>query len=231
MNRAAKILKKARKRLHQHLSAVVTAKSFNYRTFGTEIEESIIDEIIKIFVESDLIKDESDYQIARNKNEFPDFLLKSILLAVDIKSGSVNRKKGNEWVVTNNSNNDLGTLNEWPRKIDEFGEENIYFVFIIYNFTRDKNIIVDVQIDNFYRFVGKSKQGLLRYREKDGNLRPRNFTARPSIEDFQQFKDLLKQTVTHRSINLIKKHSKNVPKKVLRTVFRGILRGKVKHLV
>lgn len=154
------------------------------------------------------------YRRARNKNDFPDLtLFRQFDIAVEVKAGnrSEYNDKTKDWLVCNNSNNDLGTLNSWPDKIKQFGGENIYFVFIEYDFTNKRQEIVDIKIDHFYRFVGMNEVGLLSYREKDGNLRPKNFDAPPPIETFEQFRSLLRPTVIYRSKNIIQKHIVNVP--------------------
>jgi hypothetical protein len=63
-----------------------------------------------------------------------------------------------------------------------------------------------VQIAPFYKFLGLNKDGLLKYREKDGNLRPKNFDEISPVKSFDQFKKLFKKTVIYRSRRIIKKH-------------------------
>ncbi|HEX8491268.1 MAG TPA: hypothetical protein VF658_00360 [Pyrinomonadaceae bacterium] len=154
------------------------------------------------------------YRVARNKNDFPDLtLFRHFDIAVEVKAGnrSEYNDKAGRWVACNNSNNDLGTLNSWPDKIKQFGGENIYFLFIEYNFTNERQEIIDIKIDRFYRFIGLNEVGLLSYREKDGNLRPKNFDVKPPIETFEQFQSLFQPTVIYRSKNIIRKHIVNVP--------------------
>ena len=105
----------------------------------------------------------------------------------------------------------MGTLNKWQEKINQFGGENIYYIFIIYKFDDTSKEIIDVQIEPFYRFIGINKEGLLKYREKDGNLRPKNFFDNPIFNNFDEFYSLLKETDYHRSERIIEKHIEKLP--------------------
>ncbi|TSA45737.1 hypothetical protein D4R51_01355 [bacterium] len=207
-----KILLSSRDRILKRLRTVIKGKNFSYRTFGTEIEESISEELIRIFKEEGLIKRESDFKIAPDKNHFPDFELntsgKRIAIAIEYKSGNRNKISKGKWVKASNSNNDLGTFYSWPRKIKKFGGENIFYIFIVYNINQEEKEIEDVQIDHFYKFVGIQKNGLLKYREKDGNLRPRNFYEKSPLKTFEDFKGLFRKTLIYRSKRIISKHRK-----------------------
>ncbi len=206
---AIKILVNSKKTILNHLRRVIKTKSFNYKTFGVDIEDYISDILIKIFKRNKFIKSKNDYKLAPNKNYFPDFELKTTpLLAVEYKAGNTVKISKGKWVNCKNSNNDMGTLNMWEDKIKKFGGENIYFIFIIYRFDNQKKSIIDVQIAPFYKFIGLNKDGLLKYREKDGNLRPKDFYEKSPINSFKQFKDLFEKTRIYRSKRIIKKHQK-----------------------
>ena len=154
------------------------------------------------------------YRRARNKNEFPDLtLLRRHDIAIEIKAGnrSAYNDKKRVWVKCNNSNNDLGTLESWPGKILKFAGENIYFLFIEYDFTPGHQEIIDIKIDHFYKFVGLNEDGFLSYREKDGNLRPKNFDEPAPLATFEQFRVLFQPTVIYRAKKLIEKHIASVP--------------------
>lgn len=190
-----------------YLRDVIKKGSFNYRTFGTSIEPYISDVIIEIFKKNKFIKNESDYKLAPNKNYFPDFELKTTpLLAIEYKSGSEIKLVKGRWVICKNSNNDMGTLNTWLKKIKKFGGKNIYYIFVIYKLNNVTKEITDIQIAPFYKFIGLNKKGLLSYREKDGNLRPKNFLKNSPIISFEQFDKLFEKTVIYRSKRIIKKH-------------------------
>ena len=202
-----KFLLGSKKFLFDYLKNVIENNSFNYRTFGIDIEPYISSALIEVFKKKGFIKSEKDYFIAPDKNYFPDFELKtSPLLAIEYKSGNKTKLFKGKWIECKNSNNDMGTLNTWLKKIKKFGDNNIYYIFIIYKISdKDKNI-TDVQIEPFYKFIGLNKKGLLKYREKDGNLRPKDFNEPSLIKSFKQFEDLFEKTVVYRSKRIIKKH-------------------------
>jgi len=204
---AIKVLVGSKKIILSRLRQVVKTGSFNYRTFGTAIEEYISDILIEIFKKADFVENDKDYILAPNKNYFPDFQLKtSPILAIEYKSGNEIKLEKGKWTSCKNSNNDMGTLNNWLSKIKKFGNENIYYVFVIYKFNNVTKEITDVQIAPFYKFIGLNKVGLLSYREKDGNLRPKDLFGESQITSFEQFNRLFKKTIVYRSKRIIKKH-------------------------
>ncbi len=190
-----------------YLKKIVGSKDFSYRTFGTAIEEHLTYAIVKILKEGGFIKDNTDYAVSPNKNHFPDFELKTTPpLAIEFKSGNESQYRNGKWVTVKNSENDMGTLNEWPRKINKFGGDNIYYIFVIYNFNDQIKEVLNVEVAPFYQFVGLNKKKVLKYREKDGNLRPKDFGTEPSIKTLKQFEDLLGKTIVYRSKRIIKRH-------------------------
>ncbi len=206
--RAIIYLKSSEGKILSYLNKVVASKDFSYRTFGTAIEEHLTDAIVKVLAEGGFIKNKKDYFVSPHKNYFPDFELKTKpSLAIEFKTGNLYQFRKNKWVVVKNSENDMGTLNEWLGKIDKFGGENIYYIFVTYSFnsTKDKKVI-SVEIAPFYYFLGINKGKVLKYREKDGNLRPKNFGIIPPVKNLEQFKDLLVKTIIYRSKRIIKKH-------------------------
>lgn len=100
----------------------------------------------------------------------------------------------------------MGTLNEWPNKLKKFKGENIYYIFVTYNFNDTIKEILNVEIAPFYHFLGVNSDGFLKYREKDGNLRPKDFGTKPPIETLKQFEQLFNKTIIYRSKRIIKKH-------------------------
>lgn len=193
-----------------HLRRVVKTKSFNYRTFGVDIEDYISDILIEVFKKKKFIKNKDDYKLAPNKNYFPDFELKNPLLAIEYKTGNTVKLSKGKWIECKNSNNDMGTLNMWKNKIKKFGGANIYFIFVVYRFDNKSKSIIDVQIAPFYRFIGLMKNGLLKYREKDGNLRPKDFNEKSPIRSLKQFNDLFEGTCAFRAKRIIKKYQKEL---------------------
>lgn len=193
--------------LLNYLKKIVGSKNFSYRTFGTAIEEHLIDAIVKTLMKGGFIKNNTDYAVAPNKNYFPDFELKAKpSLAIEFKSGNKSQYRNSKWVTVKNSENDMGTLNEWPRKIVKFGGDNIYYIFVLYNFNDRSKKVLSVEIAPFYQFIGLNRGKFLKYREKDGNLRPKNFGIEPPIKTLKQFEELLNKTIVYRSKRIIKKH-------------------------
>lgn len=215
MNEAVKLLKNSHNQLLKKLQEVVNKnpKNFDYKTFGTTIEEYVEKELIEIFTKGGFIKNIFDYHKSKDKNEFPDFTLNiNPKLAIEVKSGNLSKKDKGRWVSCNNSNNDMGTLNSWEDKINDFGGDNIYYLFIIYNFNDTKKEIVRIEIEPFYKFIGQNSDGLLKYREKDGNLRPKNFNEPSPFNTFEEFNKLFNGTVIYRAKRIIQKHIESVPK-------------------
>ncbi len=201
------LLTASNKAISSYLKKVVKEHNFNYKTFGVDIEPYLSSVLIDIFRKSHFIKSEKDYKLAPNKNYFPDFELRSsISLAIEYKSGNKVKFFNGKWINCKNSNNDMGTLNTWLKKIKKFGKNNIYYIFVIYKINDKNKEILEVQIAPFYKFMGKNKAGLLSYREKDGNLRPKDFDRPPFFKSFEQFDKLFKKTIIYRSKRIIKKH-------------------------
>jgi len=195
------------------LVKVASSNSFNYRNFGTAIEPYLSNILISILKEGRIIENISNYHVANNKNEFPDLtiLLGSEKLAIEYKTGCYKKFQRNELINSENSNNDLGTINMWQKKINDFGGENIYFLFVEYDLTCDLSVVVEkVKFDPFYKFLSKNSNGVLRYREKDGNLRPKNFNAEPEIKNLDMFLNLFPKTKAIRSRRIILKHFKEM---------------------
>ena len=197
----------SKKVIFDHLKKIIKNNSFNYRTFGVDIEPHVSSVLVEIFKKKKLIKSEKDYIIAPDKNYFPDFELRVFRpLAIEYKSGNKVKLLKGKWIKCSNSNNDMGTLNTWLNKIKKYGNENIYYIFIVYKIDDKSKGVVDVQIAPFYKFLGLNSDGLLKYREKDGNLRPKDFDEVSPIKSFDQFKKLFKKTVVYRSRRIIRKH-------------------------
>lgn len=205
--KAVRVLISADQEILNYLKEVVRTKDFNYRTFGTAVEEHLTAAVIKIFKDAGFIKTKADYAVAPHKNYFPDFELKTLPpLAVEFKSGNRKQYRQGKWVKVKNSENDMGTLGEWPKRIKRFGGGNIYYIFVIYSFDDKTKDILSVEVAPFYKFIGVNKDRLLKYREKDGNLRPKDFDVSSPVETFKQFKKLFNKTIVYRSERIIKKH-------------------------
>ncbi len=194
------------------LKRIIATNKFNYRSFGIEIEDYARDILVEVFKQAGVINSREDYKIAKDKNEFPDFtLLTKPKLAIEIKSGNHYKLEGGRWCSCKNSENDMGTLNKWPEKLGVFGGQYIYYVFIEYSLTDTLADIVDVKTAPFYKFLGLNSDGILKYREKDGNLRPKDFNAVSPIQSLQEFENLFPQTIKYRAKRIIKKHLQSIP--------------------
>lgn len=209
-------LLRSRKVIFTKLSGIIQTykDTLDYTTFGKEIEKHVTKILVAIFTDNRCIQFEKDYKIAKDKNEFPDFLLLSVnpILAIEIKSGNRSKLKKGKWVPCNNSENDMGTFNKWPEKLARFDGNNIIYIFIEYNFNSSDKKLVDIKIAPFYKFIGLTKAGFLKYREKDGNLRPKDFDQAATIDSLEEFNALIPKTIIYRSARIIKKHWKNIPK-------------------
>jgi len=210
--------------INQRLQSKVEAAGLNkYEIFGKEVEDPI----------SDLIEDYlNDNNIpytakrAKKKNDFPDLELtiKGTKYAFEHKAGEAD-----------NNANDLGTLNAYPDKIEKYGD-NIYCVYIKYSkATKNNGIFInDVYFDKIYRFIGKTaaKEGILKYRKKDGNLRPKVWSdfANNTVyfNTLAEFKSAIKKTVEYRAEKLVLQHIDSLNEDSLQNVLR-YLNKKIKN--
>ena len=187
----------------RYLGNAVKSNSYNYTTFGKIVEDLIADSLDIFFSRKYNIK-KDQCKRAKDKNEFPDYLLLG-KYAIDFKSA----------IDSEEPENDLGTINSWPDKIRKFGGNNIYFLFVKYSVHNDDTVsICEVYFDNFYKFIGKSKLNTLKYREKDGNLRPKtwicfskNINEWETLEEFISAFEITKST---RARRLVEKHFKDM---------------------
>lgn len=210
LEEAKKILNSAGDIIIVDISTAMESNTFSYETFGKAIEPYALDSLEKIFIETG----HNNFKRAKDKNEFPDLEVKLSdgNLAIDLKSGNHFKKSSGRWISCNNSNNDLGTLRAWPKKIQNWGAENIFFVFIEYSITNTTQKVEDVKIAPFYKFLEINTAGVLKYRKKDGHLRPKDFDAPSRIVSFKQFDQLFETTVTIRAKSIIREHIETIPR-------------------
>jgi hypothetical protein len=108
---AIKVLVGSKKVILSRLRQVVKTGSFNYRTFGTAIEEYISDILIEIFKKADFVENDKDYILAPNKNHFPDFQLKtSPILAIEYKSGNEIKLEKGKWALCKKRENGVRSI-------------------------------------------------------------------------------------------------------------------------
>lgn len=169
----------------------------SYEIFGKEVENAISD-----VIEDYLKHNNINYIIhkAKNKNDFPDLLLtiNDITYALEYKAGKSDA----------GPNNDMGTINMYHDKINTFGD-NIYCVFLKYSIERNIIFIDDIYFDKIYRFIGHTKvdKTLLKYRKKDGNLRPKVWSDFSNhiiyFNTLEEFKNAIENTNQYRSEQIV----------------------------
>lgn len=178
----------------------------NYQTFGKNVEDPVSDLIEEYFK-----KNNYNYTATRapDKNTFPDLkiTLNNQSYAFEHKAGASDKPPAN----------DLGTLLSLPEKLKDY-KDNIYYTFVKYSkATQDNGIIIEaVYFDKIYKFIGKRDEDLqlLKYREKDGNLRPKSWNdfsnGTSYFNSFDEFKIAIQRTNTYRSERIISKHLDNL---------------------
>lgn len=178
-----------------------------YEIFGKEAETPISDTLEEYFHHNDINYFSSR---ASNKNDFPDLEVEiyGVKYALEYKVGICKMKNKDK----KTAGNDMGTINAYPEKIEKYND-NIYCVFVKYSVKHDNTIKVeDIYFDKIYTFIGKGTgfPNQLQYREKDGNLRPKNWADMTNeITHFHtllEFKSALEATAQYRSERIIKKH-------------------------
>lgn len=200
----------------RYLITAVKNNSYNYTTFGKIVEDLIADSLDAFFsTRYHINKDQC--KRAKNKNEFPDYLLLK-KHAIEFKS-AINSKQ---------PENDLGTINSSPEKLQSFGGNNIYFLFVKYAIDKDSVLIMDVYFDYFYKFIGKSKLNTLKYREKDGNLRPKSWKdfsqERSEWNSIEEFKNAFILTKSVRAQRLVEKHFEDMSPVAQASFIQSILK-------
>lgn len=176
--------------LKANLPQKIIASGYNsYEIFGKEVENCISDTIEEYFITQ---KISYISKRAKNKNDFPDLKIEinGIKYAFEHKSGAYNIKGK----ICSSPNNDMGTINAYSQKIHQYND-NMYCTFIKYIVLPDDTIqIENIYFDKIYTFIGRGTgfYGQLKYREKDGNLRPKtwneidnNIIYFPTLDEFK----------------------------------------------
>jgi len=91
---------------------------------------------------------------------------------------------------------------------------NIFCIFVKYSIDDNSIITIDnIYIDYLYKFVGRRNEKskiLTKYREKDGNLRPKNWedfdNSTSYFNSLEEFRKALLLTQKYRSLQLILKN-------------------------
>lgn len=198
-----------KKYILENLQNKVSEKGLNnYEIFGKEVE-TLISDLIEEFLQSKKIQYKAER--ARSKNDFPD-----LKLTIGDVEYAFEHKAGESSI---GPNNDMGTLDAYSGKIEQFGDR-IFCVFIKYSkATQDSGIIIeDVYIDKIYKFIGifasSGRDDILKYRKKDGNLRPKVWNdfdqEKIYIENLEDFENDINKTKSYRSTQLVLQHMENL---------------------
>lgn len=182
--------------LKKRLTKVMSNGTFSYTFAGHILEKEIQDHLTGLFPNG---------RCSNNKNSFPDFSVGN--RAIEIKCGNTRqRSKNATWTNVSCPENDMGTIRSWKSKISQWGCP--IYIFVVYTIDDKCRTIDDIIIGPFYQFLGiVSKDNTLKYREKDGNLRPCKFADMKSsaIKDLETFEKLLEETDLKRNRSIISK--------------------------
>jgi hypothetical protein len=220
MNKIEDILKELRNYMENNLNKKIQEKKIRYEISG-QIEVFAIDVIIEFFKKEEFWK-YKDHELHKNKNKFPDLVIEielddhKVKLFFELKAADSSKDPAN----------DLGTLrNFWKKHIlTDVGIDNLYNLFmIIVKYSTEKKTITKIDkvyISHYFKFIGSRKINsieILKYRKKDGNLRPKSWKEIDNITDLSLTKKELEEfftryylTVVFRSNDIIKEHKKIV---------------------
>lgn len=183
------------KNLTKYLNDIIKntpSAGWHYKEFGKQVETPII----KFLVKKGLLVKNKFKDQSNNKNEIPDIIdeqySKSIF--IDIKAGNkVVFKTGKN--VTN-ANQDLSTTTNWRDNVfTRFDGELCFFIEVKYNHLLGKDLFVEeCLIDHFYKFVGKTADGLIAHRRR--NVRTKSWGVASKFKSAKEFKQLLNKTIS-----------------------------------
>lgn len=206
--------------LKTNLPYVIMQGGYNsYEIFGKEAESPISD-AIEGYLRSRGVMYTAHR--AKTKNDFPDLEIEiaGIKYALEHKA-AVYDFKGE---LKSSAANDMGTINAYPEKIQKYGDR-IYCTFVKYVVLPDNSIqIADVYFDKIYVFIGQGTgfDGQLRYREKDGNLRPKSWAdmaaGKTYFSDLSSFQTALSETDAYRSQRIIRKKLETLGSDALQSI-------------
>jgi hypothetical protein len=193
----------------------------NYRNFGTAVEQYLSKHIQDYLIANEGY-DQGDFVEALSKNDFPDLYILKGKYAVEFKSASDDSGPAN----------DMGTLNEWLNKIDTYGN-NIYYVFLEYSKQKDHILIENCYIEKVYWFIGVrgGEDEILKYRKKDGNLRPKTWEDFHNLvvywADIDDFKEAIEATISYRAKEMVIQYLELLNQEQLLDVLE-IIKAKIK---
>lgn len=208
--------------VQQDIKTFINAAACSYETFGKIVENSAVESLVKQLYTKNIIV---EHRTAAHKNEFPDLRVKLTCgrwVAIDVKASNHSGYKKGEWKPVKKPANDLATFKTLPSKLDEWGEDNIYFLWVHYDFTDKKQVVLPCEFAPFYTFVGKNKKGLIEYRISDGKLRPRGFDQAPRFNTFEEFEVAFRQTSLARKERIILREFEELSLKQRRIVLKKL---------
>jgi hypothetical protein len=111
---------------------------------------------------------------------------------------------------SDNPENDLGTFRQYPEKKRLFNAS--FDLWIRYDQSNGKIRIDKIFFDRSYKFVGKSQKakGGVKYRKKDGNMRPKSWAMFNSGKTFWntevEFEEAMLKSIIFRANALVEEH-------------------------
>jgi hypothetical protein len=140
-------------------------------------------------------------QAGREKNRLADFAIRCGTNVIEISIKATSR--------SGNPENDLGTFREHPNRAKRFAAS--FTLWVRYEDAGETLRAERVFFDRTWRFVGKSTlvDGV-KYRKKDGNLRPKPWSMFDSGKSYWQsepeFEAAVKRSETYRANELVKEY-------------------------
>ena len=190
--------------LHKHLTNDLQNNSYTYETYGKVVEKPVFYHIQSLLSDLPL-----EVREAKNKNQFPDIQIYyegQELLGIDVKAANRLRLDNDQWKPVSRPANDLATFDSMPKKLDRWGGENIWFIFLEYVALPEVQSIHRIVFDKFYTFVGTAQDGLMSYRKKDGKIRPKKFDEPPPYPTLESFEEGLALTIDPWRERIIRQH-------------------------
>lgn len=197
----------------------VRSKGISYHTSGKAFEGMVIKTVLDFLKNNEEIR-LVDFHEAKTKTEWPDLWVvtewkkATEKLFIEIKAGDSSA----------NPENDLGTLRSlWKEHIlKDLGLSNLerlFMLFVKYSKESGKITKIDeVYIGHYFHFIGNRKVGsldILKYRKKDGNLRPVSWEEMKRIrvegikkEELTSFLKKYYLATIYRSMSIVKEHEK-----------------------
>ena len=230
-----KILEILEKYTRKQILEEIKKERVSYHISGKKIENIATKKVLDFFKENKEIQ-LIDSHIAETKTEWPDLTVK-----IDWSGGE--RKTFFEIKAADSSGNpenDLGTLKSlWKEHILlHSGLENLDHLFMLFvRYSKENGQITNIDkvyIAHYFKFIGARKTNsieILKYRKKDGNLRPKTWEGMENIklkyltkEELKSFLEKYYLTTIFRSIDIIREHHRIVntfsnPKAVLTKEF------------